>query len=120
MTTINVLHSLTDPDGNVITLAGPVADYLNDLWDHFDPWGSAMAEGFALCDWLTFEAEAGAEIPEGLSYVPSLAGADKWCAHWEFVCEGYANEHFMVSDVVDYLFQLDHFYEACERAGVTY
>lgn len=98
----------------------PVSRYLSDLWDGNDLWGSAMAEGFALCDWLTFEAEAGAEIPAELGYRPAPGGAETDSAMWEYVCAGYDSEAFTVADVVDYLPLLNRFLDACKAHGLDY
>lgn len=110
-------HRVNKIDVDVLD-ASPVSRWLADMWDGFDPWGSAMAEGFALCDWLTFEI--GESVPSVLQYRPSPFGADTEDPRYEFVVEGYESGEFTVDDVVAYLLLLHDFIDACTAAGLDY
>lgn len=98
----------------------PVSRYLSDLWDGGDPWGSAMSEGFAICDFLTFELGCGSHIPAALGYSPAMGGADEESAMWEYVRDGYMDGHFTTDDLIAYLTPLNEYLDACKAEGRDY
>jgi len=95
---------------------------LGDSWDDHDPWGSGMAEGFALCDFLTFHLNEGHLIPPALGYRPALGGAsvdeDDWM--WQGITELYPNSGLVPEDLATYLTILDDLLDECKALGRDY
>jgi len=98
---------------------GKVADWLNDLWDDQDPWGSGMAAGFALCD-LALTEGFSERIPDGLGYRTAMGGAETEDATYQYAVDGWLSGYFNADDVIEYLTQLDTFLDACKAAGLDY
>ena len=91
-----------------------------DSWDGGDVWGSAMGEGFALCDWMTFELWAGDLIPESLGYTPSMCGADEEDYMWQTIVELWPTSGLTAEDVADYLVHLNALLDECRALGFDY
>ena len=74
------MSNMSKLDTTVHAMAGVLGSHkvsietgIGYYWDDYDPWGSAMAEGFALCDWLYFDRFRSDLIPDSLDYRPDLA-----------------------------------------------
>lgn len=103
----------------------PVSQALSLYWDGGDPWGSAMAEGFALCDFVTFYLDAREEIPNELGYSPAAFGTANACEAdedpvYEELVRAFEYGDFTAADAFDYLPILNRFLDACKTAGRDY
>jgi hypothetical protein len=47
---------------------------IHEAWDGGDPWGSAMSNGFGLCDVLYW---TGGNVPTEIDYRPGIGGPDE-------------------------------------------
>lgn len=93
---------------------------LGEIWDTGDPWGSAMAEAFALCDWLTFDQWRPDAIPACLAFRPSPMGADTGRYLYRGIVELWPDSGLTIEQVSDYLSLLDEFLDACVAEGLDY
>lgn len=98
----------------------PVSRAMADSWGGEDPWGSAMSEGFALCDFVTFYLGAPEEIPAELGYVPSMGGADDEAYLYTALVDAFEYGDFTAADAYDYLPIVNRYLDACKAAGLDY
>lgn len=94
----------------------PVSLLLSMYWDGHDVWGSAMSEGFGLCDYAV--AERGIMPPSDLGYQMSMAGPDADDPIYELLVE--CGDSLTNEEISEYLLILDRFLDACKAAGVDY
>ena len=93
---------------------------LGDSWDGGDVWGSAMAEAFALCDWLAFELDARDAIPDASGYRSSPLGADDDSYEWANLLEMWPDAGLTPEDVGEYLVLLNALLDECKSLGLDY
>lgn len=100
--------------------ANPVLDAMRDDDLGGDPWGTAMAWGFAVCDYLHHVALADDAIPAGLGYRPAATRVgegfddDSWP-------EGYLIEMGLDTYTLSVAARcLDRYLDWCKAAGVDY
>ena len=93
---------------------------LGESWDTGDPWGSAMAEAFALCDWLTFDQERYEAIPACLAFRPSPMGANTEDYLYRDIVELWPDSGLTIEQVSYYPNLLDEFLDACMAEGLDY
>lgn len=91
-----------------------------DIWDGGDVWGSALAEGFVLCDWLTFELGRRDLVPGEMHYVPALAGPDDESYEYDLVREMWPGSELTPEDVGEYLRLLGKTMDVCTALGLNY
>ena len=93
---------------------------IGECWDDCDPWGSAMAEGFALCDWLYFDRFRSDLIPDSLDYRHGC-GAEEDGMLLSCVREAYPEpSDDDAQHVSGYLQILSDFLDLCRAGGLDY
>lgn len=98
----------------------PVSEVLSMFWDGGDPWGSAMAEGFAVCDFVTFHLDAQEEIPSELGYQPGMGGPGTEDARYVMLVDSFERGDFSAADAYEYLPIVERYLDACKAAGLDY
>lgn len=97
----------------------PVFAILNG-WDGADPWGSALLQAFALCDFVAFYLESRDEIPREMNYAPAMDGADENDDNYQDLVISFEAGDFTKADALDYLPIVHRFINACDNAGLSY
>lgn len=94
---------------------------LDDRWDPADMWGSAMEQGFSLCDFLTFVLGRRDVIPAGLGYNPAPGGyPDGEGELINDVKEMWPESGLTPEQVGEYLTILDDFLDVCITLKLDY
>ena len=93
---------------------------LGDYWDSGDVWGSAMSEGFALCDWLTFRLDREDLVPDAIGYSPSICGPEDESYEWASLLETWPDAGLTPEDVGNYLVLLNALLDECKALGLDY
>lgn len=96
----------------------PVSHILSMFWDGGDPWGSAMAEGFALCDFLAGELAAPELIPAEMGYQMAWAGPERDDPIFDLLDE--CRDQVTPEAIGEYLVILHRFLDECRAAGLDY
>lgn len=99
--------------------AHPIDKWVGDGWDPYDPWGSAMSIGFAVCDYLTFELDRPEMVPADLAYAPSICGPDEECSEWESLA-GCPDSLATPESLHNYLLSVNAVLDACLAHGLDY
>jgi len=99
--------------------ANPVLDAMRDDDLGHDPWGTAMAWGFAVCDYLHHVALCD-DIPAGLGYSPAATVRGEG-----FEEEGYPEQYIVEMGLDTYTLVtaakcLDRYLDWCKAAGRDY
>lgn len=95
-----------------------VSQLLSYGWDGGDPWGSAMAEAFALADFVTFVL--GERVPDEFHYEPAMGGPVEEDHLYQELLASWLAGYFDRDDAFDYLMVLDRFLDACKAASLDY
>ena len=117
------MSNMSKLDTNIRAIKGVLRNHkvsietgIGECWDDYDPWGSAMAEGFALCDWLYFDRFRSDLIPDSLDYRPGYG--DMLLGR---VREAYPEpSDDDAQHVSGYLQILSDFLDLCKAAGLDH
>lgn len=94
---------------------------LGERYDHGDPWGSALEEGFSLCDFLTFVLGRRDLVPDGLGYQPAPGGyPDDEGSLILDIIELWPESGLVPEDLGEYLLLVDKFLDACMDEKLDY
>ena len=121
------MSNMSELDSSVHAMASVLSNHkvsietgIGYYWDDYDPWGSAMAEGFALCDWLYFDRFRSDLIPDSLDYRPGH-GANEDDMLLGRVREAYPEpSDDDAQHVSGYLQILSDFLDLCKAAGLDH
>ena len=121
------MSNMSNLDSNIHAMAGVLSNHkvsietsIGEFWDGGDPWGSAMAEGFALCGWLYFDCRRNDLIPDSLDYRPGC-GVDEEDMLLSCVREAYPEpSDDDAQHVSGYLQILSGFLDLCKAGGLDY
>ena len=122
------MSNMSKLDTNIHAMAGVLRNHkvsietgIGEYWDDCDPWGSAMSEGFALCDWLYFDRFRGDLIPDSLDYRPGLAAFSVTEDMLDTVREAYPEpSDDDAQHVSGYLQIISDFLDLCKAGGLDY
>ena len=120
------MSNMSKLDTNIHAMAGVLRNHkvsietgIGECWDDCDPWGSAMAEGFALCAWLYFDCFRIDLIPDSLDYRPGYGAEEDDML--DTVREAYPEpSDDDAQHVSGYLQILSDFLDLCRAGGLDY
>ena len=97
-----------------------VSRHLSLFWDGGDPWGSAMAEGFALCDFLAGYLGAWELIPADMGYRMAMGGPEEEDPIYQELVYCYAAGYLNGVDCAEYLAIVGAFLDQLRADGWDY
>ena len=121
------MSNMSKLDTNIRAIKGVLMNHkvsietgIGECWDDCDPWGSAMAQGSALCDWLYFDRFRSDLIPDSLDYRPGCS-AEEDSMLLSCVREAYREpSDDDAQHVSGYLQILSDFLDLCRAGGLDY